>query len=258
MSSVTSPTTVLKLEVGSLRQKDPIAPQMLAILRAAIVDLRLLPGEALSEKDIAGRFGVSRQPVREAFIKLEELGLVAIKPSRGTFVTKISVKDVVNARFVREAIESDIAAAAARLATKADISMLRGLVEDQRAAEAAADHGRFSESDEVFHHAIAQIVECDFAWRTVETARFHTDRVRLLSLPGASRLDTLIDQHTQIVDAIESGDADQSQLAMRRHLREILLALPLVAKTHPDYFSDTELPVHTPDREQEAARSATK
>ena len=245
MKLVTSPSSGLLLEGSSVRQRDPIAPQMLAMLRAAIVDLRLPPGEALSEKDIAGRFGVSRQPVREAFIKLAELGLVEIRPSRGTYVTKISVRDVANARFVREAIECDIVAAAARLASKSDIALLRALVVEQQAAAAEADHRRFSELDEAFHHAIAQIVDCDFAWRTVETARFHTDRVRLLSLPGASPINTLIEQHVQVVDAIEAGGPEQARIAMRRHLREILLALPLIAEAHPDYFSDTELPAHT-------------
>lgn len=246
MRIVTSPSSGLLLDGSSVRQKDPIAPQALSILRAAIVDLRLPPGEALSEKDIAGRFGVSRQPVREAFIKLAELGLVEIRPSRGTYVTKISVRDVANARFVREAIECDIVAAAARLASKSDIARLRELIAEQAAAASESDHQRFSERDEAFHHAIAQIVDCDFAWRTVETARFHTDRVRLLSLPGASPLNTLIKQHTQVVDAVEAREPDQARGAMRRHLREILLALPLIAEAHPDYFSDTELPAHTP------------
>jgi len=235
----------MPMDDSAVRQKDPIAPQMLAMLRTAIVDLRLLPGEALSEKDIAGRFGVSRQPVREAFIKLAELGLVEIRPSRGTYVTKISVRDVANARFVREAIEGDIVAAAARLASQSDIARLRALIMEQEEAASSADHRRFSERDEAFHHAIAQIVDCDFAWRTVETARFHTDRVRLLSLPGASPLNTLIAQHGEVVNAIEAGDAEQARGAMRRHLREILRALPLIAQAHPDYFSDTVLPMHT-------------
>ena len=68
----------------SIRQTDPIAPQLVAALRQGIAALKLRPGEALSEKDIAARFGVSRQPVREAFIKLSEAGLVEIRPSRGT------------------------------------------------------------------------------------------------------------------------------------------------------------------------------
>ena len=90
--------------MDALRIKDPIAPQRVAVLRQCIAELRLKPGEALSEKDIAGRYGVSRQPVREAFIKLSEAGLVEIRPSRGTFVMKISVREVANARLVREAI----------------------------------------------------------------------------------------------------------------------------------------------------------
>ena len=53
--------------------------------------------------------GVSRQPVREAFIKLSEAGLVRIRPQRGTFVVKISTKQVTDARFVREAVEVAVA-----------------------------------------------------------------------------------------------------------------------------------------------------
>ncbi len=246
MRIVTSPTSVLDLNERSLRLKDPIAPQMLAILRMAIVDMRLPPGEALSEKDIANRCGVSRQPVREAFIKLAELGLLEIRPSRGTYVTKISVRDVANARFVREAIECDIAASAAQLAAPADIAHLRELIDQQRKTDRDGDHRRFSELDEALHFAIAQIVDCDFAWRTVETARFHTDRVRMLSIPETSSLTTLIDQHSMLVDGIEAGDPERARTAMRRHLREILLALPLIAKAHPALFSDTDLPAHTP------------
>ena len=247
MNYVTSPATDIDLSPGALRVKDPIVPQLLMLLRAAIVELRLLPGEALSEKDIANRFAVSRQPVREAFIKLAELGLVEIRPSRGTYVTRISVRDVINARFVREAVECDIAAAAARLAGKTDIANLRALIHEQKEAATAADHRRFNDRDQAFHHTIARIVDCDYAWRTVETARFYTDRVRLLSIPGTSTFDTLIAQHAQLADAIEARSPERAQKAMRRHLREILVALPRIAETYPNYFSDTKIPAHSAD-----------
>ena len=67
--------------------------------------LRLQPGQALSETEISKQFGVSRQPVREAFIKLAEAGLVEIRPQRGTFVVPITQRDVLQARFIREAVE---------------------------------------------------------------------------------------------------------------------------------------------------------
>jgi DNA-binding GntR family transcriptional regulator len=183
--------------------------------------------------------------VREAFIKLSEAGLVEIRPSRGTFVMKISVREVANARFVREAIESDIARNAARLATPAHLDQLRGMIAAQQTAAAAGDFASFNEQDEAFHRAIAGIVRNDYALRIVEAARFQTDRVRLLSLPDASPMPVLIAQHQEITDRLAERDGTGAATAMRRHLREILLALSRIAAAHPDYFDHTELPEHT-------------
>ncbi len=231
----------------SLRMKDPIAPQLVAALRQGIAELQLRPGEALSEKDIAARFGISRQPVREAFIKLSEAGLVEIRPSRGTFVMKISVREVANARFVREAIECDIARNAARLATPADIASLRAIIEAQREAAAVGDYWRFNDHDEGFHRAIADIVDCDYAWRVTESARVQTDRVRYLSLPETSPIPLLLRQHEVIVERLAARDEAGAGQAMSRHLREILVALQRIAARHPDLFADVTFPEHTRD-----------
>ncbi len=225
--------------------KEPIAPQLVSALRQGIVELRLRPGEALSEADIAARFGVSRQPVREAFIKLSEAGLVEIRPSRGTYVMKISARELANARFVREAIECDIANQAGRLAKPGDIARLHDLVDRQKRACARSDYRTFNDADEAFHRAIADIVDCDYAWRIVESARVQTDRVRYLSLPDASPMPLLIRQHEAIVERMAARDPEGTEAAMRRHLREILVALPQIAAAHPDLFADTELPAHT-------------
>ena len=222
----------------------PLAPQLIAQLRRRIAAIDLPPGSALSEKDIAAQFQVSRQPVREAFIKLSEAGLVEIRPSRGTWVMKISVREVCNARFVREAIESDLARQAALLTTPDQIAILQDLVDRQRLAAEAGDFAGFNALDETFHGTIADTLGNDFALRIVESARFQTDRVRLLSLPNATPMNVLIGQHQAIVDRIAQRDGDGAAQMMRRHLREILLALPSIAAAHPEYFSDTELPEH--------------
>lgn len=229
----------------ALRMTEPIAPQLVALLRQAIADMRLCPGAALSEKEIAARYGVSRQPVREAFIKLSEAGLVEIRPSRGTFVMKISVREVTNARFVREAIEVDIARHAARMATPAQLDALRDMIARQRMAAGQNDFAGFSTWDEAFHRAIAETVQNDFARRILDAARFQTDRVRLLSLPDASPMPVLIEQHERILDRLEARDGEGAARAMSRHLREILIALAQIAAAHPDFFSDTDLPEHT-------------
>lgn len=228
----------------ALEPTKPLAPQLIALLRRSIAAIDLPPGSALSEKDIAAQFSVSRQPVREAFIKLSEAGLVEIRPSRGTWVMKISVREVCNARFVREAIEADLARHAAGLADAGHVSALNTLIERQRLAAQAGDFAGFNALDETFHATIAGILGNDFALRIVDSARFQTDRVRLLSLPNATPMNVLIGQHQAILDRIARKDSEGAAEAMRRHLREILRALPSIAAAHPEYFSDTELPDH--------------
>jgi DNA-binding GntR family transcriptional regulator len=230
----------------SLRLRDPIAPQLVAALRQAIIASELRPGEALSEKEIAGRFGVSRQPVREAFIKLSEAGLVQILPSRGTFVMKISMREVANARFVREAVECALARAASRLITPDGVARLRRLIAEQAAAAGRSDYSGFTVLDEAFHQAIAEIVDCDYAGKVVESAA-RPDRPGALSLATRHLADPAADHSAQCHRRCDRDrrDADTAATAMRIHLREILNALPRIAAEHPDLFEDEELPAHT-------------
>ena len=222
----------------------PIAFQLFEMLRVDIVEMRLRPGEALSEKDFAARFGVSRQPVREAFIKLSDAGLVEIRPSRGTYVSKILVSDVADSRYVREAVECCIVRDAAHFATSADCELLYQMIADQQRASSANDSTAFHLSDEKFHRAISDIVECEYARKTIERARYQIDRVRYMSLDSVTPLELLIEQHTQIVDCISKADEDGAVAAMQLHLREILISLPALAEKYPDVFDCTVFPVH--------------
>src|SRR3546814_4136893 len=95
----------LSIDIGLGRSAEPIARQVARALRNAIVTMQIKPGEMLSEQEIADRLNVSRSPVREAFIKLGDAGLVRIMPQRGTLVVKISHHSVEDARFIREALE---------------------------------------------------------------------------------------------------------------------------------------------------------
>lgn len=84
-----------------INSNEPVNQQIYRIPRKDIVECAIPPGKLLSEKEISTRFSVSRQPVREAFLKLAEAGLVQVLPQRGTFVMKISEQRVADARFIR-------------------------------------------------------------------------------------------------------------------------------------------------------------
>lgn len=224
------------LEVEPRPRSSTIGQRVFDALKLAIVQLQLRPGNLLSEAEVAKQMGVSRQPVREAFIKLSEVGLVEIRPQRGTYVVLISRRDVENAQFIREAIEVAIVRKASASPSSAHIAELRELVERQRLASATGDHAYFLRLDEALHRTLARSVDCDHAWRVVESMKAQLDRVRYLSIPLATPIKTLIDQHEQIIEAIAAGDADGAAEAMSAHLSEILRSLPKIAQAHPDMF----------------------
>ncbi len=205
-------------------------------IRKAIITLAMKPGMPLSEKEIAARYGVSRQPVREAFISLSRAGLLEIHPRRGTFVVKISLDRMLEARFIRESMEVAVVRRAcqrfdARVRTRMDFY----LDVQETAAESGA-HYEFQRADELFHAAIAEGAGCPSAWTVMENIKAHMDRVCHLTLPAATALPLLIDQHRAILAAIDARDADAAEAALKLHLSEILKALPAVQAEHREMF----------------------
>ena len=221
---------------GDAARAGSISERVFRTLRSAIVTMRLQPGEALSEQEIAGRLSVSRQPVREAFIKLADDGLVRVVPQRGTFVMKISTDAVTNARFVREAVECAITREAVARLTHADLGHLKAVIAEQRRAAQADDAETFFVLDEDFHRGLAAASGCGYAWKVIESAKAQMDRVRFLSLPEATPMRRLVAQHKAILDAIADRDEGGATAAMQAHLREILSSLPRLARNYPAMF----------------------
>lgn len=209
--------------------------QLHQTLREAIVRLELRPGTALSEAEIAARFQISRQPVREAFIRLAHEDLVEVRPQRGTFVRRISAAGVLEARFVREAIEVAVAREAALRADAAGIARLREGVARQARAQSNAE---FLAADEAMHHEIACIAGREAAWRVVDQIKAQMDRMRYLSYTVVSPVDRLLAEHEDIVNAVAAHDADAAEAAVRRHLGGIVGQLEGLRGLYPDLFED--------------------
>lgn len=232
MTTTTLQTLWNASEAGHVRQR------LYNVLRHAIIRLVLAPGQALSEKEIADTFEVSRQPVREAFIRLSEAGLVEVRPQRGTFVVKISPQAVYSARFVREAIEVAVAKSAAEQGlSRRGMEDLLELVERQRRTIDSGDYDRFYVLDEAFHQTLSREAGHESAWRFTEEVKAHFDRVRYISVPDGTPLETLVDQHASIVAAIDARDPEAAERAVQVHLRELLTSLPRLIDRFPDLFA---------------------
>lgn len=224
----------------SMDSPEPITRQIYRALRQAIFAGQMVPGTPLSEKEVSDMFHVSRQPVREAFIKLVELGVLQVLPQRGTFVKRISPRRVREGRFIREAIETAVTRKAAQHITEAQIKTLTDNLRDQRVAAKANDTAAFLALDEAFHCTIAQTIDCGAAWDAIQDIKAQMDRVRYLSLPDDSPLDHLIKQHAKILAALRAHDPDAAEAAMRSHLREILVTFGPIAARNPAWFEADE------------------
>lgn len=212
----------------------PLGAQLLTALRAQIVSGALEPGARLSEKDIAGAYGLSRQPVREAFIKLAAEQLVEVRPQRGTFVRKIILAEVAASRFVREAVEADIVRLAAARATDDLVSDLRARIGEQR-SRISEGPDVFIALDEQFHRSLAAAAGQAGAWDHMQVIKLHMDRVRHLTA-RALPVDEIIGQHAAIADAVEARDPAAAEAAMRGHLRRVLADLTTISEALPHYF----------------------
>lgn len=214
-----------------------IGNQLHRLLRASIIEGQLLPGQIISEIEMSKRFSISRQPVREAFIKLADERLVEVRPQRGTFVRKISVKEVLDARHLREIIEVSIVREVCEKHDAALIAKLRSLIAQQKSTDAGDAHA-FLELDEEMHRTIALHAGREYAWRVTEGIKAQMNRVRFLSYDFTSSKMDLAGEHSAIVDAIEAGDSDRAAQLMENHLRGILKTLPVVVSQYPDFFID--------------------
>jgi DNA-binding GntR family transcriptional regulator len=210
--------------------------QIYHFLRKDIVDCKIPPGTFLSEKEISIRFNVSRQPVREAFIKLAEAGLVQVLPQRGTFVMKISAKRVADGRFIRQALECAIVRRAAISITPAQLMALEHNLHRQELAAQNNQIKEFLALDDEFHYQLTQSADCVLAWETIEAIKATMDRVRFLSLSEVSPPESLIQQHYRIFNALKAQDADAAETAIYEHLQEIIYSITPIALQNSDWF----------------------
>jgi DNA-binding GntR family transcriptional regulator len=229
-------TKDMSLESLKTESGETAAAQVERDLRESIIKLELAPGTRLSEQDIATRMGVSRQPVREALIALGKSKLVAVRPNRGTVVVRISVRQMMEARFVREALETAVARRASESFDTWTRRRIDTIIGRQRTAMQAQDHNAFRREDEQFHIAIAEGAGCSLAWNAIADIKAHMDRVCNLQLRHPDSMIRLVAEHEAIITAIDNRDADSAASAMRTHLNGILSELPQIEADHPDLF----------------------
>jgi DNA-binding GntR family transcriptional regulator len=205
-------------------------------LKSDIIAMKLAPGAKISEAEVAKSFDVSRQPVREAFLRLGELNLLQIIPQKATRICKISHRKLRDTRFIRAAIEVEVVRVACRVATVESLASLARSLEEQKVAIRVRDAELLHDLDYEFHRLICTAADCLPAFEAIAENKTHTDRVCGLELADTTGMEGVFEGHTEIFEALKQGDEEAAVAATRKHLSHLDGTLLKASTNHPDLF----------------------
>ncbi len=201
-----------------------------------IASLKLLPGAKLSETDIAQRFGVSRQPVRDAFNRLENLDLLLIRPQRATEVRRFSMQRIADARFVRMAVELEVIRQACSIWDEERAQTLDLNLQQQHQAVIDGQTDQFHTLDYQFHKLICELGGCASAFDTIEECKKKVTRLCVLSLDRKNESADLLEDHRRLADALKQGAAEEATAVARKHLARLDDTIDDIHAKHSEYF----------------------
>jgi len=209
-------------------------------LHGEITSLKLKPGDKISEAEIATRFGVSRQPVRDAFSRLANLDLLLIRPQRATEVRRFSMREIEKSRFVRASIEKEVLRRAAALCDAVGGARLDAALAQQVAVVDAKDVEAFGKLDYEFHKTLCSIANVDFAFDVILKEKAKVDRLCMLGMEKEQRMPDLVSDHRAIAQAVRNHDPDTAISAGMLHLSRLDQTIERITATNVNYFERAE------------------
>jgi DNA-binding GntR family transcriptional regulator len=189
---------------GSKKQRIYLA------LRQEILALALAPGTVLVESTLARRFAVSKAPIREALVLLQQDGLVESLPRKGYLVTSITMSDMRELIEMRAILDGAAAELAATRITPDEIAFLKSLDFPVELPPDARGVRHYMDVNRQFHVAIARASRNKRLIQLVERA---VDEMARLFVPGFLKA-----EHGDIIEALEQGDAPRARAAAVHHI----------------------------------------
>lgn len=196
---------------------DPKSPQKDAyqLILEAIDSHIYKPGDRLVESDLADRFGMSRTPIREALQRLETQSLLT-RDGRSLIVASLDHTQMAELYVVRGELEGLAARLAARHATPEEVRVLRDMVEADRSL--LGDPAALARANKRFHKQIHLASHNRFLVQQLDLVHRSMALLATTSLAADGRGDDALAEHDAIVRAIEEGNGDAADKALRDHI----------------------------------------
>ncbi len=191
-------------------------------LRSALLEGDYLPGERLYEVAIAQSLGVSRNPVREAVRRLQQDGLLELRPHYGIYVAAVPAEEVEDIYRLRSALVGVAAALAAERLTDTEIAELGRIVAEQQAGLVQPTPRSRAPSSIVhadrFHHAIHVGARSPRLLALLEQIYAQVMHFRKLTLRYPGRAEISAEGHAQIYEALRRRNAEEAERLVREHI----------------------------------------
>ncbi len=233
----------MKLEKYDPLAGKPTGEYVHDVLKKNIIRMHIEPGEKLSEQEVSNLLGVSRTPVRESFIKLGKEGAVYVLPQRGTYIAKINMEQVDEARFIRRNLEKAVFVESLEVLSKVDFAkMEENLAEQEKIINidksklTAEDYADFLDKDDEFHKIPYIATGREMTWEFIDSINLNYQRVRTLSYALDFKLKKLYEEHSMILDAMRDKRADDLSELIEKHIRNLDAEKEKLADLFPNYF----------------------
>lgn len=198
-----------------------------------ILDGRFVGGLMISEGDVSADVGVSRTPVREAFLRLASEGFLELYPKRAALIVPVSASEVESVMETRLIVEQFAIGKTLSSGNELSSQLASAMADQERLAERGDARG-FVEADREFHRVFIVASDNFILLQLYDSLRDRQSRMGLTALArDADRTRRIMDEHRSIVEAVNAGDCDAATGAIRHHLHEQTLVLLQQASAVP-------------------------
>jgi GntR family transcriptional regulator, rspAB operon transcriptional repressor len=201
-----------------------------------IMNMTLEPGMDVSVQKLSERYGVSRTPVREAIVRLQQSGLVVIFPHRKTVVSKIDLQRVHQEWFIRTSLEAAVVDEFIHKCSELVTDTMQELVNKQKKYLDKEYFRKFYSKDNRFHQLIFETAGEELSWSTIENIASHYNRILLLYGKMIGIEFSVIDNHEKIVKAAYKRDVEAMRKAVMEHSTNQLEQIKCMSKKYPQFF----------------------
>ena len=195
-----------------------LSGQVYLYIKQMILSGEFQAGDKIHEEKVGQLFGVSRTPIREALKKLNEYGLVILKPRSQAVVATLSRDEAIQLAHIRARLETLSTRLLAEVGSKKDFDFLQAIANQCDLLIAEGDVAGAFEKDSTLHLEIAKRTKNTHLYEIIEKLDAKIQLSRLVIKLPIDRLEKSINQHTSIIQALRTGDRDLSEVLMQHHI----------------------------------------